>query len=142
MSLNVLVVDDSRVMRAMVVRSLRLSGLPLGEVCEAGDGAEALRLLGGNWIDLALVDLNMPVLDGEALIRALREDPATADLAVVVVSTEGSESRIERLRALGAAFVHKPFTPEALREVVLRITGITDEQICGGLAPAGGELDF
>src|SRR5690606_33956149 len=84
MSLNVLVVDDSRVMRAMVVRSLRLSGVPLGEVREAGNGVEALRVLGESRIDLALIDLNMPVLDGEALLRRMREDPATAGLAVVV----------------------------------------------------------
>lgn len=142
MRFNVLVVDDSQVMRAMVVRSLRLTGLPLGEVREAGDGAEALRVLDESWIDLALVDINMPVLDGESLIRRVRENPATADLAVVVVSTESSEARIESLRALGAEFVHKPFTPEALRETVLHITGVDHAQLSGEFAPAGGELDF
>lgn len=142
MRFNVLVVDDSQVMRAMVIRSLRLTGLPLGEVFEAGNGADALRTLEESWVDLAFVDLNMPVLDGESLIRRVRENPATADLAVVVVSTESSETRVEALRALGAEFVHKPFTPEALRETVLHITGVDHAQLSGELAPAGGELDF
>lgn len=142
MTFNVMVVDDSQVMRSMVIRSLRLSGLPLGEVHEAPNGEEGLRLLDRNWVDIAFVDINMPVLDGQSMIERIRENPATSDLAVVVVSTESSEERIAYLRGMGAAFVHKPFTPEAIRDTVLQITGVTHEQFGGDLAPAGGELDF
>lgn len=142
MNFNVLVVDDSQVMRTMVVRSLRLSGLPLGEVLQASNGAEGLKVLEENWVDLAFVDINMPVLDGQSMIERVRQNPATADLAVVVVSTESSETRIEHLRGLGAAFVHKPFTPEVLRQTVLDLTGVTHEQLDGDFAAASGDFDF
>ncbi|GIX47034.1 MAG: response regulator [Candidatus Tectimicrobiota bacterium] len=139
MALNVLVVDDSAVMRAMVIKTLRLSGLPLGEVHEASNGEEALRQLDAHWIDLALIDLNMPVMDGEALLACLRRNPETAQLPVIVVSTEGSTTRIEALRRQGAAFVHKPFTPEQLRGVILEVTGVADaSDLDEGLGPGCG----
>ncbi len=127
MSLNILVVDDSSVMRSMVIRTLKLSGLPLGEVYQAANGREGLQLLDANWIDLALVDLNMPVMDGEEMIDQLRLNPDTEQLSVVVVSTESSDTRIEKLkRSRNVEFVHKPFTPEALRETVIGILGGID----------------
>lgn len=128
MALNVLVVDDSAVARAMIVKTLGLSGLPLGQVHHAGDGQEGLAVLETNWIDLALVDINMPVMNGEEMIERVRGNPAWADLAIIVVSTEGSQTRIERLQQHGARFVHKPFTPEAVREIVQQMTGLSDEQ--------------
>jgi two-component system, chemotaxis family, chemotaxis protein CheY len=142
MAFNVLVVDDSEVMRAMVLKTLRLSGVPLGEVHQAGNGLEGLQLLDTNWIDLALVDINMPVMRGEEMIDRIRANPATADLPVVVVSTERSEARIAELREKGVEFVHKPFTPEALRATVLRITGIDDDDFTGDVALPGGGYDF
>ena len=142
MAFNVLVVDDSAVMRAMVIKTLRLSGLPLGDVYQAGNGAEGLELLAENWVDLALLDVNMPVMDGETMVDRIRENTATRDLAIVIVSTESSDTRIERLRSKGAAFVHKPFTPETLRQVVLQVTGVDHEQLGAELAVSGGELDF
>jgi two-component system chemotaxis response regulator CheY len=132
MALNILIVDDSSVMRAMVIKTLRLSQLPLGELFEAPNGQEALKVLDGNWIDLALVDINMPVMDGEEMIDRLRQNPATMDLPVIVVSTEGSETRKEVLMQKGAKFVHKPFTPEALRDVILVTLGGLDEHKAGG----------
>jgi two-component system chemotaxis response regulator CheY len=88
---------------------------------------EGLTLLKNNWIDLALVDINMPVMNGEELIAKVREIPELADLAIVVVSTESSATRIQSLRAKGAGFVHKPFTPEMLRQIIVAMTGISDE---------------
>lgn len=128
MALNVLVVDDSSVMRAMIIKTLRLSGLPLGEVHEAANGKEGLRALDENWIDLALVDINMPVMNGEEMIDRVRQNPETADLPVIVVSTESSDTRIAMLQKKGARFVHKPFTPETLRESIVKVTGVSDEQ--------------
>ena len=137
--LRVLVADDSAVMRAMIVKSLRLAGLPLGDVYQAADGAEALRLLEEHWVDLALVDINMPVMDGEELIVRLRSDEATADLPVLVVSTEGSETRIARLRAAGAAFLRKPFTPEDLCSAIVQLIGVEPEEGADG---GGCDIDF
>jgi len=126
MALNVLVVDDSAVMRSMLIRTLRLSGLPLTNVYQAGDGAEALTLLASHDVDLALVDINMPVMNGEQLIQRVRADARLAGVALIVVSTEGSETRIEALKARGASFIHKPFTPEQVRSTVLRVLGVAD----------------
>ncbi len=126
MSLNVLVVDDSAVMRSMLIRTLRLSGLPLTNVYQAGNGAEALATLSAHEVDLALVDINMPIMNGEQLIEQVRANPRLAGVTLVVVSTEGSETRIEALRARGVSFVHKPFTPEQVRATVLKVLGVAD----------------
>ena len=123
MALNVLIVDDSMVMRTMIKKTLRLSGLPLGEVYEAGNGEEGLAVLREEYVDLVLVDLNMPIMDGEQMIDHLRQDPTTVSLPVLVVSTEGSFTRISLIRKKGAEFVHKPFTPEAILDAVKELTG-------------------
>lgn len=141
MALNVLVVDDSSVMRAMIIKTLRLSGMPLGEIHQAANGQEGLRALEGNWIDLALVDINMPVMNGEEMIDQMRGNPETADTPVIVVSTESSETRIDIIQRKGAVFVHKPFTPEMLRKTIVHVTGVTNEQDGEGAFPSGG-ADF
>ena len=123
MAVNVLVVDDSGVMRSMIVKTLRLSGLQLGEIYQAADGGEGLDALGENWIDLIIVDINMPVMNGEEMIDRMRENSEYNDTPVVVVSTEGSETRVERLRDKGARFIHKPFTPEMIRDTVKDLLG-------------------
>ncbi len=128
MSLNILVVDDSAVTRAMIIKTLRLAEIPVGDVLQASDGQEGLDVLGQNEVDLVFTDINMPVMDGEEMVQRLRQNPQWANLPLVVVSTEGSQTRIERLEAQGAWFVHKPFTPEAVREVVRELTGVTHEQ--------------
>lgn len=142
MALNVMVVDDSAVMRAMIIKALRLCRLPLHDVHQAGNGRAALSVLDANWIDLALVDINMPEMNGEELIERVRANPTTRDLPIVVVSTEGSETRIARLRERGVAFVHKPFTPEQLRAEIVRLTGATDDEFDGNAAVSSGGLDF
>ncbi len=124
MSFNILIVDDSAAMRSIISKTLRLSGLPLGEIHQAKNGVEALEVLEENWVDLALVDINMPVMDGETLINHVRENPDTEDLAIIVVSTESSETRIEKLLEKRVEFIHKPFTPETLREKVCHLTGV------------------
>ena len=123
MSLNVLVTDDSGVMRRMIRKTLELSGLPLGEVYEAANGQEGLEVLDNHWIDLVLVDINMPVMDGEEMIQKIRARPETQDLPIIVVSTEGSQTRIERLEQHGAKFIHKPFTPEIILELIQQALG-------------------
>jgi len=128
MALNVLVVDDSVVMRAMIVKTLRLTGIELGEIIEAGNGQEALDLLDKSWIDIVLADINMPVMNGEEMIERMRANPETRDLPIIVVSSEGSQTRIERLEQKGATFIHKPFEPETVRSVLKQITGVADEQ--------------
>ncbi len=123
MSLNVLIVDDSAVMRAMILRTLQMTGISLGEIHEAENGSEGLEALLAHPIDLGIVDINMPVMDGEEMIKRARENPSVSEVPLMVVSTEGSDTRIMRLIQRGVRFVHKPFTPEVLSEVVGELVG-------------------
>ena len=123
MAFNVLVVDDSGVMRAMIIKTMKMSGIELGEVHQAANGAEGLDALKNNWIDFVIVDINMPVMNGEEMIDRMLADPEIKNTPKIVISTEGSEERIERLREKGAEFIHKPFSPEIIRDTILAITG-------------------
>ena len=119
MAFNILVVDDSAMVRKVLIRTLKLADIPLNEVMQAENGCQALELLAEHWIDLVLTDIHMPEMDGVEMIRQLAEDDVLVSLPVVVVSTEGSESVIEELRQKGVReFVRKPFTPESLKEIV------------------------
>lgn len=123
--LTVLVVDDSRVMRAMIIRTLRLSGLPLGTVHEAADGLAGLGILESESITLALVDINMPKLSGLDMLARLGP-PSASGPVVIVVSSDGSDARAGQVFAMGHGFLHKPFAPEDLRDAVLRALATAD----------------
>jgi len=121
---DVLVVDDSPVTRKMVRRAIALIGVEIGEVREAGDGAEALALLRAQPAHLVLADVNMPVMTGIELVERMAADPSLARIPVVVLATPLSEDRRRRLHEAGArAFLAKPFRPEALRDVLAGILG-------------------
>ncbi|MDX9974040.1 MAG: response regulator [FCB group bacterium] len=122
MALNVLIVDDSATLRAVIIKTLRMAELPIQEVYEAPNGEEALKALRDNWVDLVFTDLNMPVMDGLAMVDRMAQDDLMKTTPVIVVSTEGSATRIEELKSKGVrAFVRKPFTPELIRETVERV---------------------
>ena len=123
MSVNVLVVDDSGVMRSMIAKTIRLSGLQLGEIHQASNGQEGLDKMNQHWIDLVIADINMPVMNGEEMIDHIRENPEHENIPIVVISTEGSKTRVERLKKKGARFIHKPFTPEKIRDTVKDLLG-------------------
>jgi two-component system chemotaxis response regulator CheY len=127
MSYNVLIVDDSAVTREVLSRTLRLCGIDLGQIFQAGNGAEALKMLEEHWADLVFTDINMPVMDGLHLLEELRKRAEWADLPVVVVSTEGSKSRMDELKSRGIrGYVRKPFTPEQIAAVIESIMGSTE----------------
>lgn len=124
MAINILIADDSSVMRSMILKTMYLSGLPIGEIYQAANGQEGLEALEGNWVDLVIADINMPVMNGEEMIDRMRGDLVTRDIPVVVVSSEGSQKRIKRLKEKGVIFVHKPFTPELVRDTIKAIIGM------------------
>jgi two-component system chemotaxis response regulator CheY len=128
MAINVLVVDDSSVMRSIVIRTLQMSGLQLNEIHQAEHGGQALEELSHHWVDLVLVDLNMPVMGGIEMIDSVRQTAGLVDLPIIVVSTECSTTRIEMLMQRGALFVHKPFCAETLREAVIQLTGVSSNE--------------
>ena len=124
MALNILVVDDSAVVRAVFSKTFKLIGIPVGELYQAANGKEALEILNENWVDLVFSDINMPVMGGVEMIEKMSDDGLLKTIPVVVVSTEGSTTRIEQLKSKGiSAYIRKPFTPELVRKVVDDIVG-------------------
>ncbi|HXE14563.1 MAG TPA: response regulator [Bryobacteraceae bacterium] len=129
MSFAVMIVDDSPAMRAFVRRILDMSGLEISRCLEAGDGSEALRLVRQNPVNVILSDINMPVMDGEELVRELNADPELRHIPVVVVSTDRTETRVQKMLALGArGYVTKPFLPEALRQELERVLEVVHDR--------------
>ena len=123
MAINVLVVDDSKMMRKHVIRTLKTCSLPWGEVSEAGNGQDGLEALERQRIDIVFIDIHMPVMDGDQMFDAMRKDLRFLELPVIFVSSESSASRIEMLLKLGASFVHKPFLAEHIEETVMALLG-------------------
>jgi two-component system, chemotaxis family, chemotaxis protein CheY len=122
MAISVLIVDDSPAMRTFIRRVIDLSGFEIDEYSEASDGAEALKQLESSWVDIVLTDINMPQMNGEELVRQMAEHEMLRMIPVVVISTDSTATRIERLMSLGArGYVKKPFLPETLREELERV---------------------
>jgi two-component system, chemotaxis family, chemotaxis protein CheY len=113
-----LVVDDSRAMRMILRRIMSEQGY---EVVEAADGQEALDVLEGlsdsARPDVALIDWNMPNVDGLELVVRIRKNPEWRSITLMMVTTESEYDQIVRALAAGAhEYVIKPFTPEAIVE--------------------------
>jgi len=108
-----LVVDDSRVMRTILRRNLESHGF---DVVEAGNGREAIERLALIRIpDLALVDWNMPEMNGIELVAELRSDPNYDAMLVMMVTTETEPEQMQRAMDAGAnEYVMKPFSKEVL----------------------------
>lgn len=125
MAFNILVVDDSKTMQAVIAKTLNLSGLPVGELLQAGNGREGLETLRRHWIDIVFADINMPVMNGIRMVEEMRADAVLRSIPIVVISTEGNEDRIQALRDQGIrAFLRKPFRPEILKQTVEEILGV------------------
>jgi len=97
MSIKILIVDDSSTARSIVKRALEISGIDLGNVGEATDGKNALEILKETKYDLVFTDLNMPVMDGEQLLKRIKSSPKLNEIPVVVVSSMTNKSRENKL---------------------------------------------
>jgi len=124
MAFNVLIVDDSSSMRAVIKRTIKLSGFNVGEYFEAGDGREALEILSNKWVDLVLSDINMPNMNGLQLIAEMKKNELLSSIPVVMVTTEGSEKIVEESIRLGASkYIKKPFFPEDIKNTLRSLLG-------------------
>jgi two-component system chemotaxis response regulator CheY len=116
MKRTALIVDDSRAMRLVMGRYLKELGY---EITEAGDGREALVALESRAErpDLALVDWNMPKMNGLELVQAMRREPRWSEVRVMMVTSETEGERVETALSAGAdEYLMKPFTREILAE--------------------------
>ncbi len=119
-SLRALIVDDSSVMRKIVARALQQGGIAVGDVLEAGNGAEALEVITREKVDLVLSDINMPVMDGLEFVRQLQSVDNAKGVPVVMITTEGSESHVMEAISCGArGYIRKPFTPDQMKQHVV-----------------------
>ena len=123
MSMNVMIVDDSAVMRKILERSLRQAKFPIAEVHEAADGAEALQKLGlANGIQIIFSDINMPNMDGLEFLRHLKASDSLKAVPVFMVTTEGTEAKVMQAISLGAAgYIRKPFTPLQMQQALAKV---------------------
>ena len=122
-----LVIDDSSAMRGILEKMLTEVGF---EVTSAGDGREALAQLVHGQFDVALVDWNMPELDGYEFVEAVRADHAYDALLLMMVTSETELSQVVRALDAGAnEYVMKPFTKEVLIEK-LEILGLVEADTC------------
>jgi two-component system chemotaxis response regulator CheY len=124
MESEILVVDDSAAIRKILQRVLRQTGMAIGTIHEAGDGQEALERLRKQRIDLVLSDINMPKMDGLQLLASLRASPEWRTIPVVMITTEGGETKVAEAVKLGASgYVRKPFTADQIKE---KLTGFLE----------------
>jgi len=117
MALDVLIVDDSAAIRKILRRVLKQAEVPLGQVLEAGDGVEALETLRNANIGLVLLDVNMPNMDGMQLLAQIKARSEWRQLPIIIVTTEGGQSKVMEAVQLGAAgYIRKPFSAEQIKD--------------------------
>lgn len=118
---TILAVDDSNSMRKMVTFTLKEAG---HEVKEAADGVEALALAKSGKFNLVISDVNMPRMDGIALIKELRTLPAYKFTPLLMLTTESGNEKKQEGKAAGATgWIVKPFNPDQLLATVNRVLG-------------------
>ncbi len=124
MAVNILVVDDSLPMRSVIIKTIKASGYSAANFYQADDGVKALEILKDEWMDLVITDYNMPDMNGSELISAMKDDDDLSSIPVIVVTTEGSQKKIQEFTERGAdGYVKKPFTPEIIREKLTQLLG-------------------
>ncbi len=119
MGKSIITVDDSSTMRRMVSFTLKSAGY---DVLEAGDGADALKLLKTRPVDMVISDINMPNMDGITLTKELRGIPHYTRTPIILLTTESDPTKKNEGRSAGATgWIVKPFSQEQLLAVVAKV---------------------
>lgn len=125
MSYNILIADDSSTMRKIIFRTVKIADLPIRFAFFAENGSEALRILQKEKIDMLFLDLNMPEMDGFALLERMKRDESLRRLPVIIVSAEGCAKKVDKLKEENnLVFIKKPFAPRMIKsafEELLRV---------------------
>lgn len=121
-NVRVLVVDDSKLARKHICRVLNNMGIV--QITEAFDGKQAAEIFAESEeaFDLIITDLNMPVMDGQALIQFIRQDLNNTIVPILMVTSEQNETRLSNVQKSGVSGIcDKPFDPETVREMLFRV---------------------
>ena len=117
----IMTIDDSAIVRQMVRFTLEDAGYDVVEAC---DGMDALEKLDGSGVEMMLVDVNMPRLDGISLIKKAREQTAFKFIPMIMLTTESQADKKQEGKSAGATgWIVKPFKPEQLLSVVKKVLG-------------------
>ena len=121
MKQRILIVDDSPLLRKTARRAVVQAGADPERIREAGNGREALAALAAEPVDIVLLDINMPVMDGFEFLEANSRAPSPCAAKIALVTTEGNKERLARAEQLGVVdYLRKPFAPEELRALVTK----------------------
>jgi CheY-like chemotaxis protein len=118
MTVRILIVEDHPTMREAMRLVFEGEGF---EIDEAADGEAALRAIGDRPPDLLFLDMNIPGTNGADVLEAIRTEPSTADIRVIVVTAAGEEGRADAMRRGADEYFTKPFSPTALLQTVERV---------------------
>ncbi|MCP4546228.1 MAG: response regulator [bacterium] len=123
MKLHALVIDDSKVMRGLVMKSLNRTALAEWEFTEAEDGEDALKKFNPDTIDICFADWNMPKMSGIAFAKEIRSRESSKSVPIVMVTSEKSMGKIEvALDQVGCkVYVTKPFSPDELKKKIEKL---------------------
>ena len=115
--MNIMIVDDSKAMRLIVMKTLRQAGYEGHDISEAEDGEKALDMIKENIPDIILCDWNMPNMTGPELLQALNDEEISTTFGFV--TTEATPKMKAKAVELGARFlVAKPFTPDSFKSAL------------------------
>lgn len=126
MKINILIVEDCKVMQSMIRRTLQISGLEFDKIDVADNGKEGLDKLDNETYNLILLDINMPVMDGVEMIENLKKNAKSRNIPIIIVSADKQENKQLQFEKSVKLIVYKPFTPEYLKMNVLRVLNVSD----------------
>lgn len=116
---RIVIVDDSGTARMFIRQCLEIIGFEGGRIIEAEHGRDALEKLKHGQADVVLTDLNMPVMDGETLLKWIKASPSLCELPVLVITSAGNPAKEEELLRIGAlGVIAKPVSPAKLNTLL------------------------
>ncbi len=119
--MNILLVDDSPILRKMLRKVLAECSLHIDSIFDAADGSQALDVLAREPVQLVLCDVNMPVMNGHEFLARMRAQDQFAAIPVLMVTTEGSQDSVLKAQQLGAnGYIRKPFTPDEVKGKIIK----------------------
>lgn len=115
---TIMIVDDSAMARLIMKQCFEIAGCRDKKFIEAADGKDALEKLGREKVDLVVTDLNMPVMEGVALLENIKASPVLKEIPVVIITSNSNSAREAELRGKGAfAVLNKPISPAAIHKM-------------------------